>query len=383
MEERSCFVCCNDYSLPSRTPYILKCCQVTLCSNCLKNINEKNEKCPNCRKTPINEFSLNIIIEESLIFEQYGDVFCEQCSADNIAKAVKVCFPCGPICNDCYNSHKRMKSFKTHEISSIPVEKWSIKLDEMLKSSSSCEIHNEKTSKSFCKTCQKAVCEDCIVESHSECTISPSIDSECNESRLCLERELKEMKVKNTADKCLETMELQKSEVDNIEAEMKALQTHCEQMLKANFEAVRKEFQEKTKTLKDDYEGREKKLNKTKRTHENLFRFVEEVGFMQNKKGVLQELSQVRKQIEYLRSEFKELVTIEKIDYLTWIKEIFSGLQLAANKNALVDYALEVAESCDGFPSILEILKQYRSLNAEKAQRLEGDIAKKKYIQYI
>lgn len=380
MEERSCFVCCFEYSLPSRTPYTLQCCKITLCGNCLQNIIDKNEMCPHCRKTPIDEFSLNIVIEESLKFEQYGDVLCEQCSADPIQIAVKVCFPCGLICNQCYISHKRMKSFEKHEISSIPVQKWSMKLDEMFKSSLSCEKHNDKTTESYCKTCQQAVCGDCIAEFHSKCIVS-SIDDECHESILCIERELKEIDVEKIAEKCLETMKSQKVRVGNIHSEMKALQSHCEQMLKANFEAVRKEFQEKTKTLIDDYEGREKRLGKTKRTHENLCRFVEEVGSMQNKRGVLKELSQVRKQIEFLHREIKEVDTIEQIDYLAWIKDIFSGLQLAANKDALVDYALQVAESCDGFPSILDILRQYRSLNLEKAQRLEGNNAKKKYIQ--
>lgn len=92
---------------------------------------------------------------------------------------------------------------------------------------------------------------------------------------------------------------------------------------------------------------------------------------MQNKAGFLEIVPNVISVTECLQTEMKtkteEVINItENIDYLLWIKEILSELQLAAGKNASVDFALEVAVECGDYPLIIEILSQYRRLKRTK-----------------
>lgn len=73
---------------------------------------EKEKKCPNCRKsflqTSIDEFIVNVDIEETLNFEQFGDLTCYQCKKSSPEKASKMCSDCGLICNRCLVSHENL-----------------------------------------------------------------------------------------------------------------------------------------------------------------------------------------------------------------------------------------------------------------------------------
>lgn len=170
MEERTCFVCSLNYKLPTRKPHILECCSKNVCSECLIKIIEEGKKCPNCQTTllqpTLNFFSVNVEIEETLRFEQFGDLKCNQCIKKS-DMASKFCADCGLICCRCYFSHVRMKIFETHKIGPIPEDKWSKKLETALKISLNCDKHRDKKKEYFCKYCEKSVCEECIVESHS------------------------------------------------------------------------------------------------------------------------------------------------------------------------------------------------------------------------
>lgn len=108
-----------------------------------------------------------------------------------------------------------------------------------------------------------------------------------------------------------------------------------------------------------------------KHIHKNLCDFIDGSYSLQNKAGFLQIAPKVRSQTECLQNEIEkikeEVIDVtEKIDYLMWIKEIFSELQLAAGKNASVDFALAVAEECEGYPFIIKILSQFRRPNRAK-----------------
>jgi hypothetical protein len=85
---------------------------------------------------------------------------------------------------------------------------------------------------------------------------------------------------------------------------------------------------------------------------------------LQNKVGFLQCAEKVKHSTEHLRNNLKQIDTVEEIDYLSWIKGIFSKLHLSLGEVS-VDFALGVAEECNGYPLILDILKQYRSSTRE------------------
>lgn len=85
-------------------------------------------------------------------------VTCAQCEKKLPRKSTKKCFTCGFLCIQCHDSHTTMKIFKNHEISLAPIE-----------NCLNCDKHNDKKNGSFCKKCQKDVCEECVLESNGEC----------------------------------------------------------------------------------------------------------------------------------------------------------------------------------------------------------------------
>lgn len=372
MEERSCFLCSLEYKLPTRKPYILQCCTKNVCSECLEKIIEK-KKCPTCRdtleQTSLNSFDVNVKIEETLNFEEFGDLKWNQCQENSDDRASKLCMDCGLLCRACHLSHSRMKIFETHKIVPIPREKWSKNLEAVLKLSLNCDVHKNQRRESYCKSCKKAICEECIVESHKECHFMIcKVDDEFEETRKKLQENLNRIEVKKITENCLELMEKRKSEFETLEREIEDLKSHCMDVLKRHFDEVKLEFRNKAKIKKDDYEKNEEQLQKMKDIHKNLCDFIDGSSLLQNKVGFLQLASKVMSQTEYLQNGInkvnEEVIDVtKKIDYLGWIKEILSELQLAAGKNASVDFALEVAEECQDYPFVFEILSQYRSPN--------------------
>lgn len=293
MEERACFVCSLDYKLPTRKPHLLECCIKNVCSECLEKILREEKKCPNCRETlqqtSINLFPVNVKIEEALNFEEFGDLTCDQCKENSSDKASKLCADCGLICRSCYFSHTLMKIFENHKIRPIPKEKWSKNLEAALKMSLNCGIHKDQRIESFCKSCLKAVCGECIVESHRDCQSRIcTVDHEFEETRQKLLEDLDRIKMNKADKKCLELMEKRTSEFENLEREIENLKSHCLEVLKRHFDEVKSGFQNKAKIKKDGYEKTKEQLQRMKNTHKNLCDFIDGSSSLQNKAGFLQ-----------------------------------------------------------------------------------------------
>lgn len=90
-----------------------------------------------------------------------------------------------------------MKIFDHHKINPIPVSKWSNNLETAFKTSCNCETHTNQKIESFCKSCQKAVCKECILELHIKCRSGiTTIDYEFEETRQKLQTDLDKIDLK-------------------------------------------------------------------------------------------------------------------------------------------------------------------------------------------
>lgn len=143
---------------------------------------QEKETCPFCRLSFNQEVSLETEKEERLNLKMSAYVTCAQCEKKLTMKATKKCFTCGFLCIQCHDSHTTMKIFKNHEISFAPVE-------NCLNS----DKHKDKKNGSFCKKCQKGVCEECVLESHGAC-----------QSEICTSHQWLEESVQNSAINRLE-----------------------------------------------------------------------------------------------------------------------------------------------------------------------------------
>ncbi|XP_056022708.1 uncharacterized protein LOC125649014 [Ostrea edulis] len=373
-----CFVCSSNYDLRQRETCILPCCHKSICSRCLEKIlndQEVDKKCPHCRKTleqeTLADFSLNVVIQEALNFQHFGEIDCDQCTHERKEKAIKICNKCGSLCSKCCSSHNQMKIFRSHEISSIPVEKWSINLLKVFQHPIKCESHKNQNLNSFCKLCKKVICKECIKISHKDCKEAiHTVEEAFKNVNDSLKDDLKTIDLLSVKRRCLLLKQTQEQHLEDIDREIDALKEQCLNTLKSNFDAVRLEFQNKAQKFRTGCNKTMEQIKELENSRNNICSFIEDASSLQNKVGFLKCANQVKHSTEYLRDNLKQVDNVDEIDYLSWIKEIFSDLHLSVGE-LCVDFALDVAEECSGYPSILDILKKYRSVTREKERSIQ------------
>ena len=184
-------------------PKVLPCCH-TFCKRCLvKLIGEYSELeaaapllqsgqgtdlddlareqclvCPQCRAQHkiasidglCTDFALeNQIRKEGLAEKKVTtkELNCDSCDGhDTVKKFCKTCLEY--LCDECSQSHRRMKRFRGHELTAIT----EIDPDQQNVSSPSsskshhCSVHQSEAIQLYCKSCDKLVCVKCVVNAH-------------------------------------------------------------------------------------------------------------------------------------------------------------------------------------------------------------------------
>ena len=104
---------------------------------------------------------------DKFLSESSKVVMCGLCLST--AQAVKYCHTCDqPLCQLCYDSHKRMKTFNSHVVTSpdqAATKKKSITYN--------CPKHPDEILKIYCKKCEKVICQDCVY-SHQRHDLQPA-----------------------------------------------------------------------------------------------------------------------------------------------------------------------------------------------------------------
>ena len=92
-------------------------------------------------------------------------LICELCDSGD--SGVSRCTNCSVfMCEFCVTAHKRINTFKGHQILSL--EEVKALGSHALVKPAFCEKHSGETLKLFCKTCQKTICRDCTIVDHRE-----------------------------------------------------------------------------------------------------------------------------------------------------------------------------------------------------------------------
>ena len=92
-------------------------------------------------------------------------LICELCDSGD--SGVSRCTNCSVfMCEFCVTAHKRINTFKGHQILSL--EEVKALGSQALVKPAFCEKHTGETLKLFCKTCQKTICRDCTIVDHRE-----------------------------------------------------------------------------------------------------------------------------------------------------------------------------------------------------------------------
>ena len=170
-----CSICLEFFSDPRVLP-----CLHTYCLKCLQGLvsDQKSDlSCPQCRakheipKGDVTNFLCDISILPELeatkvdIIKKEETKICGLCTSGEVA--VGYCRDCGEyLCECCHGPvHKKIKLFSTHDITSIEELKSSpVIITHAIKQPALCPCHSEHKLEVFCKTCDRAVCSMCMLE---------------------------------------------------------------------------------------------------------------------------------------------------------------------------------------------------------------------------
>ena len=169
-----CSVCLELFSDPRVLP-----CFHTYCLKCLQGLVSDRKSvltCPQCRarheipKRDVTNFLCDISILPELEIAKADTIkkeetkICGLCTSGEVA--VGYCQDCGEyLCECCHGPvHKKIKLFSTHDITSIEEIKSSPVITHTIKQPALCPCHSEHKLEVFCKTCDRAVCSMCMLE---------------------------------------------------------------------------------------------------------------------------------------------------------------------------------------------------------------------------
>ena len=177
-EEVSCPVCTNIYTAPKHLQ-----CLHTFCLKCLKQWHKTSHgrdtiRCPKCQvlsripesgdlKDLPTSFYLNGLIDVLAIKEcKSSQVRCGNC--DKKSSESSYCFQCCICyCLECVTGHNIMRSNKDHRV--LALKDFQDKdYEDVLKRPAFCpkQGHTKEELKFFCKNCETAVCQTCVLLQH-------------------------------------------------------------------------------------------------------------------------------------------------------------------------------------------------------------------------
>ena len=176
----TCPVCQEHYTEPKVLP-----CLHYYCKQCILKLALSTNKpfaCPECRKETtlpeggVEELKTAFFVHrlKSMYFtveRVHGkvEVKCEGCT-DSIDKAEAFCRQCAMfICKECVKSHKRMKSFASHEVDSLEDLKQGRARQIAVKEppTKNCHIHKEPLIV-YCFDCNTLICHHCTAKVHRD-----------------------------------------------------------------------------------------------------------------------------------------------------------------------------------------------------------------------
>ena len=176
-KEITCAICHDHYTEPKVLPCLHYYCKQCIHRLTLRTGLDKPFSCPECRKVttlpqgnvdklPTAFFVNRMKSVHSKLERAHGKVEakCEMCTGD---KAEGFCRKCALfVCEKCIESHRRMKVFAGHKITSLDELKEGTKEIIMEESPLQvCKEHDE-VMKIYCFDCNCLICRDCTIKDH-------------------------------------------------------------------------------------------------------------------------------------------------------------------------------------------------------------------------
>ena len=254
--EITCGICQEHYTEPKALPCLHYYCKQCILRLALRTGTGKPFSCPECRceatlpEGGVDELKTAFFVNRlkttiSTMERTHGKVEakCELCS-DSGDKAEAFCRQCAMfICKECIKSHKRMKPFVTHDVSSLEDLKQGRSKPIVMKEppTKKCLDHDEPLNV-YCYDCCTLICRDCTVKDHKEHNFEF-----CKKAAPTTKRNL------------LEELQPMKEQAVNFSHAMKEIQT-IKNKVEAQGDSVTNTIQTSFKELRDILDKREKEL---------------------------------------------------------------------------------------------------------------------------
>ena len=254
--EITCGICQEHYTEPKALPCLHYYCKKCVLRLALRTGTGKPFSCPECRceatlpEGGVDELKTAFFVNRlkttiSTMEQAHGKVEakCELCS-DSGDKAEAFCRQCAMfICKECIKSHKRMKSFITHDVASLEDLKLGRSKPIVMKEppTKKCLDHDEPLN-IYCYDCCTLICRDCTVKDHKE-----------HNFEFCKKA------APTTKTKLLEELKPLKEQSVNFSHAVKEIQTITNKV-EAQEDSVANTIQTSFKELRDILDKREKKL---------------------------------------------------------------------------------------------------------------------------
>ena len=180
--EITCGICQEHYTDPKILPCLHYYCKQCVLRLALRTDTGKPFSCPECRceatlpEGGVDELKTAFFVNRlkttvSNIERTHGkvEVKCELCEGSS-GNAEALCRQCGRfICQECVNLHKRIATFKSHEVASLNDLKHGRAQPIPVKEppTKKCLDHEEPLTV-YCYDCDILICRDCTVKDHRE-----------------------------------------------------------------------------------------------------------------------------------------------------------------------------------------------------------------------
>ena len=316
-KEITCGICQEHYTDPKILPCLHYYCKKCVLRLALRTGTGKPFSCPECRcdttlpKGGVDELKTAFFVNRlkttvSNIERTHGkvEVKCELCEGSS-GSAEALCRQCARfICRECVNLHKRIATFKSHEVASLDDLKHGRAQPIPVKEppTKKCLDHEEPLT-IYCYKCDCLICRDCTVKDHREHNFEFTKKAASDEKRkLLLEiKPLKDLHVKltNAVERVQTTkveVETQKdSTVDIIKSSFKELHDILDKREKELVEEAGSIVQEKV----DKFSVQEKTLSLASAEVQSVVDYTERCVKYCTNNEVMSMHAEIRKTIEH------------------------------------------------------------------------------------
>ena len=360
-EEVSCSVCMSTFTDPKILP-----CFHTFCLHCLNELQRTSGKhgeitCPECRRKfqvpgsgypkdlPAN-FRMNSLLDVMAIQKcNVAGVKCGNCEKTSAQSFY--CFKCCAFwCDDCIAAHNIIRANKDHKVLAIK-DFQDQDIENVLRRPAFCpkEHHENKKLKFFCKDCEVAICNTCVVTLH-EGHVKVPLQDAANERKLRLESMLESKKEKALRKRNMITR-LQ-SECNEIQEQVACVKKSAQNLVDNLMRVIETKKRELFKEVED-------------KAQQSIERLVEQQSEVEN------ELWRIETSIEKTETFLKQSTNAEIVHFNT-LEEVTEETELVEcdrkDLGHLVFFAnksLTAKANSEGVGSLKQIISQTKSRNSK------------------